>query len=152
MKSPTQVWFLEIIFVFFKGTSNGNEQSHCLYVVTDSYWFCPREVTLSSIHSSLPSSANHHRIYSVETTLIKICNNLFHGPTTSTSSLFSMSELPFSIHATTCCDIVHRDPPRQEPGFLLHQNVYYSFQRRNTISCYTNSKQNPGESTEILFA
>lgn len=34
-------------------------------------------MTLSSIHSSLPSTATQHRIYSVETTLIKICHNLF---------------------------------------------------------------------------
>lgn len=29
-----------------------------------------------------------------------------------------------------CCDIVHRVPPRQEPGFLLHQNLFYFFPKK----------------------
>jgi len=35
------------------------------------------EVTLSLIPSFLPSTATQHRIYSVETTLVKFWNNLF---------------------------------------------------------------------------
>lgn len=69
------IWFL--VFGSWKQSSKGKEQRHYLYGLTESCWFCPREVTLSLIHSSLPSTATQHRIYSVETTLIKICNHLF---------------------------------------------------------------------------
>lgn len=152
MKSPTQVWFLETIFFFF---FNGT-----LRAVSRAIVCMLPQIPTDFVQESWPCLWSTHHFLALPITT----ESTQWKPHSLKSEIISFlvwqpALLPYFPWVN--CHFQHMQQlivVTSSTGFHLDKNQDFSFtktfiffQRRNAIYCYTNSKQNPGESTEIIF-